>query len=544
MDTASLHLSPNDAYAFRRLLSKMAVPDNLELTPLASLLLRTIDPQNNPAGWQMLQEIVTRDHQVMQQVMYMDPRADPPTPEKKPDDLYVPPLPERAQLDDALAQAASAVGRFHRDCAAWLVHKSPMTPRIFLESAPLWAAGLAIARRCVLRLSFDDIYPNLYFLWVAPTTYYHKSTGLKAITRLIRSTLPHLLLPETTTPEMLMAKLAGQKPANYDQLLPVEQKLEEQGVRFAGQRGMCIDEASKILIPKKYMEGHAEALMQLFDGADRMERELRGDGKLIIYNPALSLIGATTPAMLARYLSDAEWESGLLARILALTPVEKDVPYIVSDPSPELDQTMERLKARLLRIHTAFPAPPDWDALYSADNPVHLPVIEAQLEADVMARFNAYAEAMHTLTDPRRGLDERLRGNYGRFPVLALKVALILTVMDWVEDGATDAPRISPLHWARAQMLTEEYRASAHRLLAELNLSQDVKNEQKILDFIARSSADRPPTRRDIHRGTGIRNRKDVYAAIDALMESGVIEAIDRASERGRSATGFVLAEQ
>ena len=41
-----------------------------------------------------------------------------------------------------------------------------------------------------------------------------------------------------------------------------EKKLEESGTRFAGQRGMSIDEASKILIPKKYMEGHAETLMQ------------------------------------------------------------------------------------------------------------------------------------------------------------------------------------------------------------------------------------------------------------------------------------------
>jgi hypothetical protein len=48
-----------------------------------------------------------------------------------------------------------------------------------------------------------------------------------------------------------MAKLAGQKPANYEQLLPNEKKLEDQGIRFAGQRGMSIDEASKILIPKK-----------------------------------------------------------------------------------------------------------------------------------------------------------------------------------------------------------------------------------------------------------------------------------------------------
>jgi hypothetical protein len=95
--------------------------------------------------------------------------------------------------------------------------------------------------------------------------------------------------------------------------------------------------------------------MQLFDGADRMERELRGDGKLIVYNPSLSLIGATTPTMLARYMTDAEWESGLMARIIPLTPAEKEVKYTVSDHAPELAQMMEALRARLVSIHHAFP---------------------------------------------------------------------------------------------------------------------------------------------------------------------------------------------
>ena len=534
-------LTPNDAYAFRRVLSKMDVPDDLVLSPLANLLIKSLDPQNKPTGWQTLQDIATQNHEIMQQIMYIDPKSPPPSPDTKCNDqLYVPPLPANAQLNDDLQESSTHIGRFHRDCTDWMRQKSPMTPHIFLESAPLWAVGLAIARRCVLRLSFDDIHPNLYFLWVAPTTYYHKSTGLKAITKLVRSTLQHLLLPETTTPEMLMAKLAGQKPANYDKLLPTEKKLEEQGIQFAGQRGMSIDEASKILIPKKYMEGHAETLMQLFDAPDRMERELRGDGKLIIYNPALSLIGATTPAMLARYLTDAEWESGLLARILPLTPIKKEVPYVVSDPSSELAQVMEGLKARLLRIHNAFPAPPDLEALYSADEPAQHSVIEAFLDPDVMERFNAYSEAMHELTDPRRGLDERLRGNYGRFPVMTMKIALILTVMDWVEDGAKNSPRISLLHWARAQMLIEKYRASAHRLLAELNVSQDVKNEQKILDFIARVQKEQPPTKREIHRGTGIKNRKEAYAAVDALLDSGVICESERRTG-GRSARVYQL---
>jgi len=456
----------------------------------------------------------------------------------------VPPLPKSAQLDEKLIKSAQGVGRFHRDCTSWLKQKSPMTPHICLESAPLWAVGLAIARRAVLRLPFSDIHPNLYILWSAPTTYYHKSTGLKAMTQLVRSVLPHLLLAETTTPEMLMAKLAGQKPTNYDQRLPSEKKLEDMGSRFAGQRGMSIDEASKILIPKKYMEGHSEALMQLFDGGDRMERELRGDGKLIIYNPSLSLIGATTPTMLSRYMSDTEWESGLMARFIALTPTEKDMPFVVSDPSPELDRMTEGLKGRLHRIHNAFPQPPEWEALYSSEESVQLPSVDVLLEPEVMQHFNAYSKAMHELTDPRDGLDERLRGNYGRLPVLTAKLSLILTLMDWAEDGAKDAPRITVAHWARAQMLSEEYRASAHRLLAELNVSQDVKNEQKILDFLARAQKDKPPTKREIHRGTGIKNRKEAYAAVDALVDSGVVESVERKSARGRGATAFVISEE
>jgi len=538
-----MKLTREDAYAFRRIMAKMDIPEGLTLSPVTRLLIDTLDPVNKKDGWQTLYDMVMRDQSIVEQVMFIDPKAELPEDLKVCDELYVPPLPKAAQLDEKLIKSAEEVGRFHRDCTRWLKQKSPMTPHIFLESAPLWAVGLAIARRAVLRLPFSDIHPNLYILWSAPTTYYHKSTGLKAMTQLVRSVLPHLLLAETTTPEMLMAKLAGQKPTNYDQLLPSEKKLEDMGSRFAGQRGMSIDEASKILIPKKYMEGHSEALMQLFDGGDRMERELRGDGKLIIYNPSLSLIGATTPTMLARYMSDTEWESGLMARFIALTPTEKDMPFVVSDPSPELDRMTEGLKSRLHRIHNAFPQPPEWEALYSSEESVQLPSVDVLLEPEVMQHFNAYSKAMHELTDPRDGLDERLRGNYGRLPVLTAKLSLILTLMDWAEDGAKDAPRITVAHWARAQMLSEEYRASAHRLLAELNISQDVKNEQKILDFISRSSKERPPSKRDIHRGTGIKNRKDVYAAIDALVEGGAIESTERNSGRGPSTTAYVLVE-
>lgn len=533
-------LSEYDAYALRRAVSMLDVPEDLTLSPLVAALLRTLKWKDDPAHWHLLQQILTSDPAMSTHLLQIDPNGAVPSETHKDEVTYVPPLPAAAQLSDSLVARAETVGHFHRDCMAWLSKRSPMTPRLFLESGPLWVVGLAVARRCVLRLGFGDIYPNLYYLWVAPTTYFHKSTGLNAITDMVRDTIPHLLLPATTSPEMLVAKLAGERPANYEKLLPFEQRLEDMAVRFAGQRGIIIDEASKMLIPKKYMEGHTETLMEMFDAPRRLERELRGDGKLIVYHPALALIGATTPARLGRYITDSEWEDGLMARFLCLTPTEREIACVLNGQDLAHHEFPTDLKARLLRIYNAFPLPADEAALYGLDEPVRHPALTATLERGVYDRFNAYYAALHALTDPRKNLDERLRGNYGRFATVALKLALILAVMDWADAGAEAAPRITEAHWARAQMLTEAYRASVHRLVDELSIGADVKNDKKVLDFIARE-ASRPPSAREILRGAGVKTRKEVDATLAALLDDSVIEVVERKTS-GRPARAYQLA--
>jgi len=532
-----MNLTEHDAYALRRAVSMMDIPAGLTLSPLVESLLASLDWQHDRTHWSILQQILSRNTTISAQVLRIDPNGALPTAAKVNDDTYVPPLARSAQLTDKLLASAETVGVFHRDCLAWLSQRSPMTPRIFLESGPLWSVGLAVARRCVLHLGFGDIYPNLYYLWVAPTTYYHKSTGLNAITDMVRDTMPHLMLPATTSPEMLVAKLAGEKPSNYEKLFPFEKRIEDLAARFAGQRGIIIDEASKMLIPKKYMEGHTETMMEMFDAPRRLERELRGDGKLIVYNPALALIGATTPARLGRYITDSEWEDGLMARFLCLTPTEKEIKCVLNDHNLDTHEFPHDLKARLLRIYNAFPMPPDEFALHSLEEPVRYPAISATMDRAVFDLFNAYYTALHQMTDPRRSLDDRLRGNYGRFSTMALKLALILAIMDWTDEGMQNAPRVTTAHWARGQMLAEDYRASVHRLLDELSIGLDVKNEKKVLDFIARHG-ERPPSARDILRSAGVKSRKEVDATLAALIDDGVIEIAERKTG-GRSARGY-----
>jgi hypothetical protein len=201
------------------------------------------------------------------------------------------------------------------------------------------------------------------------------------------------------------------------------------------------------------------------------------------------------------------------------------------------------LKSRLLRIYTAFLMPPDEAALHSLEEPVRHPAISALMGAGVFDLFNAYYAALHDMTDPRRNLDERLRGNYGRFSMMALKLALSLAIMDWADGDAEGATRITAAHWARGQMVAEDYRASAHRLLDELSVGLDVRNEKKLLDFIARSS-ERPPSAREILRGAGMKTRKEVDATLAALLDDGVIEAVERKGQAaGRSTKAYRLTE-
>lgn len=139
-------LTAQDAFALRCAISLQPIPNEVKPSPLLAGLLSTLDWQGNPDHRMILQNLVSTQAGLLEQVMKVDPKGKPPVDEPICDELYVPPLPKAAELDEKLVTAANGVGRFQRDCADWLARKSPMTPRIFLESAPLWAAGLAIAK--------------------------------------------------------------------------------------------------------------------------------------------------------------------------------------------------------------------------------------------------------------------------------------------------------------------------------------------------------------------------------------------------------------
>lgn len=518
-----MKISDQDAYALARAFNGLDPVPMFGVSGLASLLVSQWKGRKpTPEDVAKARELFGNDF--VAQVFAVDPKDEPPGTAEN----FVPTLPKYARIGSKQERA----GRWLDEWMVWARQRASMTDPLFLESGGLWLISLATARRARLELDFGTIYNPIYVLWCAPTTYYRKSTGLNVVTQMVKQVFPEMLLPGQSTPEMLLHRLAGGMPSNLDALPNQFQMYERMGQRFAGQRGIISDEVSK-LFDKDYMKGLVEFLLELYDNKDEVDKEFRSYGRIIVRDPGVSILAASTPARLGRLFSDVEWEDGLLARFALLTP---SVQQVKRTPTQVASGTMfppPFLSAALRTLFDKLPAPPEIDIELGGVGKLN--TVEMTFSAKALEMLNAYTDALFEMVEPGRGLDERLNGTYGRLPVMALKVAQSLALMDWATQ-AISALEIGAAHWARAQEIVETWRLSSHRLLSDLTRSNDQRIEDRLMDVIA--GARRPLNKLEWYRAARVGSRTDAYKAIDALFEAGKVSK--QATSGGGE--GYILA--
>lgn len=414
------------------------------------------------------------------------------------DPLDCPPLPPEISLGggDADSDGVLPPGSWLDDYVSYAQQTSPMTPALFHEAAGLWVASTVIARRLRLPMAFDDIFPNLYIGWVATTTLWNKTTALNIARRLAWDTIPHLLAPEETTHEGLISAMAGEKPANLNEANPElsdQLKRWEKSRQYAAQKGWMLDEMSGLLASagKDYNAGLLEALLRFFDCTPLYRRLTKGSGYTEIRGAYLSFIGGSTPAALSDHLVDEKlWSNGWWPRFAMLSP-EEDFPRQYKR-AVEVERPAF-LANKLIQLDRALPEG-EWP-----DPPDHVDVL---FEKDAYDLWEDYSKVMRydLLVAAVQGdieLDERLFGTYGRLPVQALKVAAILTALDW--SGAGEI-RITLPHMRRALRIVERWRASVHRTLKHITQSEYDRIRVRILKQIGKRHP-KGATFRDICKG-------------------------------------------
>lgn len=449
-------------------------------------------------------EAMCRQDPKLQSFLTPTPALDQPK-ETAPEDCSgYEPLPD-GMLPDVPCDAVGAWLELYTNYAC---AKSPMSPFLFHQSAGLVLWSIAIARRLVLPMGFDDIYPNLYVLWVAVTSLFRKTTALNIAADLAHRAFPHLLTPQEFTPEALLADMAGEKPTNLNgsDADPDLLKRWQEQRNFAAQRGGFYDEMSGLLAiaGKDYNAGLLEFIMRAYDCADEYSRSTRSYGYLVARNIYFSLVGASTPAGLAKYLhSERLGAMGLWPRFVLLSPTIRKPEH--ANP-PRNIQEPEQLFAQLLHLYERL-LKPEWPT-----PPTPLNVTLGHGVRDCWNRYDKFVG--YDLINP--DCDDQLAGTYARMPIQALKVAILLAAMDWPEDLA--APRIELPHLVRAIQIVEEWRASLHRTLALANQTDYQKLENEIRHHLARANGT-GMTLRDLKRVLGNRRQATEIESVLTQME-------------------------
>ncbi len=453
-------------------------------------------------------------------------RYQEPKPARPRAEAHVPPLPAAAKLSEADTAAAAEVGRMLDVWMQWATKRAALTPALFLEAAWLWLVSVAVARRVCVQIGGTRFYSRLWVLWIAITTRYAKSTGLICAHDLAERAFPHMLIPNQSTPEALVATLAGKLPDNLDALPEADRQRIQAGQKFAAQRGLLIDEASSLLgaSRKDYMHGLQELLLQTYDMKERLEFSTRGQGLLILRRPCLNILAATTPMAMARYVGAEQWETGDMARYALLCPEGPpgQAVGLLSAENGAYNPPAELVDG-LQQLHRRLPDPPDPGAPEQT--------VFASVSKDALQRLDAYSQALQGLVSDE--LDTRLHGNYGRLPAMVMTVALNLALGDWIAQAEGNRPTVRLGHAARAQQIVERWRASLHRLLPMLDETADSRGQGRILALLRNSQG---MTARELSRYCGMKTR-DMNAALNVLLESGEIVYHEYSPPNGGRAT-------
>ena len=442
-------------------------------------------------------------------------------------DTSVPVLPDSALI--ALAHRAPCA-TWMDDYIAFAKQASPMTPRSFHEAGALFAVSTLIARRLVLRVSTTAIFPNLYILFVARSTVYHKTTGMKHIADLFDlAGLGHMLLPHKMTPESFVQELGTNgNPMDKD-----EEWLKERA--FAAQRGWMIDEASRLFKSMKSDTYAAllEMLLDLYECPTTMTEQTIGRGRTTIKSAYLTFFGATTPVMIGKHLASMElWMSGLWPRFSLIAPDEESA-YTFFPDSMEFPPALTaqfRAMAHLFATPKAHivddPDGSKYVEIYDAQPAQHV-----QLAPGVWSAWEAYDRGLYDLVITNVVRDP-LATAYGRLGKQAMKVAMILATMDAISTPDA-AITVQLRHFARAVDITERWRVSLHAMWATGAQVEEVTLIDKILQLLADAGLPGMATR-SIYQPLHLKS-KEARELLEELAKSGHVEMFTATATNGRA---------
>jgi hypothetical protein len=448
----------------------------------------------------------------------------------------------------ALPDAVKAIEALHEPAGAWLDSylayasaAAPMSPTSFHEAAALVLVSMAIARRAFVQSGPMRIWPSMWFLCVAVPGKYKKTAaqdvaagvldaaGLGDLRLQVDSLTPEALI-NTMNPTFLRPNLrTGSERDGY-----VQKR------KWANTRGWLNDETHQVFIQAKrdYNAELMPMLLKMYNGAS-YTKATAGRGEESIQNPYLSVLGASTPSSMRPFLgTDELWNSGMWSRFILLKPDRpSEWASELTDATPPADLTR-----RLRNLFQLFDSPclelieagKEKDT-YLQHQPAN--AVRITVDLDAWQAWELYRKAMeYDLIDDEdsiRGLvPELLQPSYIRFPGVAMRNAILFAVMD-AADSDTPAHdiRIEARHYARAQRMTERWRATLHAFYDANVRTEESSLQQRVLRYL--STSKQALTQHALCELTHVK-AKEMKESLDVLEQAGRVVCVASEGKNGR----------
>lgn len=343
-------------------------------------------------------------------------------------------------------------------------------------------------RNLVLRLSQDDLYPNIWAMNLGKSTVSRKSAAIAKFNRFAGDLFPLAALPQSYSPEGLLEELT-EKPKGY----------------------LVKDEAAAMIeaMEKNYMLEMRDIYCILYD-CKGYRRKLRTSqrnkqSEFGAMDPFINLLCATTPESFSQFTTLNDLTSGWLVRFIYTLPNYKK-PYMHFKPISEEDQdAYAEVLSRLAYTK---------GLLYNRES-----LIEIQLEPDAWAYYQAWQEQREgELVET--GDDIQL-AFFGRLAFTALKMAILFTIG---RSDYTEETNVSLEHVQEACRQVDVYFIPIGRIIADIIAMDEANNlQEKILATLGRNGGRLKWTSlmRLIHQ-----DRDKLEKAVAALVESEEVEDI------------------
>jgi Protein of unknown function (DUF3987) len=416
------------------------------------------------------------------------------------DEPLVPPLPEGVALASEVSQGASPWLDAYE---AYSRQVSPEGYDDFHIACGLWVLSTVAARRVYVPLS-KRVYTPLALALTARTSLFAKTTTASAaITLLQQAGLSWLLGDDETTPQKLLADMAGCLPANYGDLDEEQQARLRQRVAMSGQRGWYYDEFGQAVTAMMRTGGpmadFSGLLRRLDDCRQTYAYSTRSHGQEVIDKPYLALLANMTPADLRAYADRGNdfWRDGFWARFAFITPPGHAFKNATFAPDevpvpPHLLDTLRSFHARLGVPTITITAIADEHGKDSGHYRVErgpLPEQPCQFHQDAYRAYDRYRLALRELI--ARSDNQDLDGSYTRLSDRALRIAALIASL---ENGG----RIELSQWARAQEIAESMRRNLHELYRQVNTEHEEYCLEDALVNYLKTLAGKPVTIREI----------------------------------------------